>query len=621
MANIKQISLPDGTTYNFQDEVSNYASSPVNAGNAVKTNAILYGKVDSTSTSTVFTATVPGLTELYDGACVMLKNGVVTSATNFTLNINNLGAKPVYNNMAAATRESTGFNINYTILFVYDSTRVEGGGWIYYRGYFSDQNTIGYQLRTNAGAQMQMSDYTNRYRIFFTSADGEKWVPSTTSTSTNATAKRDVNQRPIDPFGEIMYYNSTTAVSAGGTPGVTTVWQQYIITLGYAFNTTGAALVLEYPKPVYIKCTPQPNGSAIIDPDTPYVQDLPTTEDGKIYIYLGLAYNATQMEVRMKHPVYWYHNGTVCLWTGKVNNNFYISVIYDDQADEYRSSRTLSEIQQAYFAGMNLYVVDNLENYQEFMEDADIIAPLTKYHMGATFFETTLPRSSYFPSGELTVQYYIPDDMDGVMEVQFIPLQKHLVSGTNIKTINNESILGSGNITISGGGSTPNNGMLTIQRNGTTVQTFTADQSTNVTANITVPTQASDINAQPVLVSGTNIKTVNNESLLGSGNIAISGGGSAMTNQEVDDAFDDGWGQYSLSGIDFYAGFDGSDFIEQITSANEGDRVYFWQYVHTDVVFVPSVSKVKAFGDRWYFIMPNSNVTATVTELGGGGND
>lgn len=40
-----------------------------------------------------------------------------------------------------------------------------------------------------------------------------------------------------------------------------------------------------------------------------------------------------------------------------------------------------------------------------------------------------------------------------------------------------------------------NNGMLTIQKNGTTVETFTANQSSSVTANITVPTKASDVNA------------------------------------------------------------------------------------------------------------------------------
>lgn len=40
---------------------------------------------------------------------------------------------------------------------------------------------------------------------------------------------------------------------------------------------------------------------------------------------------------------------------------------------------------------------------------------------------------------------------------------------------------------------TVNNGTLTIQKNGTNVQTFTANQSGNATANITVPTQFSDL--------------------------------------------------------------------------------------------------------------------------------
>ena len=62
---------------------------------------------------------------------------------------------------------------------------------------------------------------------------------------------------------------------------------------------------------------------------------------------------------------------------------------------------------------------------------------------------------------------------------------------------------------------------LTIQKNGTTVQTFGANATSNVTANITVPTTAADINAQETLVSGTNIKTINNNSLLGSGNLDI----------------------------------------------------------------------------------------------------
>lgn len=280
---------------------------------AYRTASIPYGVVDNTSTSTAFTATVPGITALRDGVCVWLKNGVVTSAAGFTININGLGAKPVYNNMAAASAESTIFNVNYTFMFVYDSTRVAGGCWMLNRGYNTNDNTIGYQIRTNSQT-LPASDAFVRYRLLFTSADGTKYVPATTSTSTNATSTRTVNQTKINPFGRIFYYSSTTAIAQGSRPGATVLWEQYTLVLGYSFNRTGAALTLTSWKPVYIKCAPQTDGSAIIDSTTPYVQDLPTTEDGKIYIFLGIAYDATHVELQLDHPVYHYKDGSIRLW-------------------------------------------------------------------------------------------------------------------------------------------------------------------------------------------------------------------------------------------------------------------------------------------------------------------
>lgn len=276
---------------------------------------VYYGQVDSTSTSTVFTATIDGITEYYDGLTVMLKNGVVTSAANFTININGLGAKHAYSNMAAATAETTMFNINYTMMFTYDSTRVEGGGWVLYRGYNSNDNTIGYQIRSNS-MSLPMTSVVYRYRLLFTSADRAHFVPANNATSTNATAKRNTCQDPIDPFGRIAYYGTTASVAAGSRPGATALWDRYTIALGYSFNRTGAALTLTSWRPVYLKCAPQTDGSAIIDADEPYVQDLPTTADGNIYIHLGVAYSATNIELNLEHPVY-YHDGTIIrMWTG-----------------------------------------------------------------------------------------------------------------------------------------------------------------------------------------------------------------------------------------------------------------------------------------------------------------
>lgn len=309
----------NATLVNIQGEIDDlnnvtYASSPGIGGNAVRANAILFGTVDATSTATAFTATVPGLTELYDGVAMMLRNGVVTSATGFTINVNGLGAKPVYTNLAAATADTTIFNINYTMMFVYDSTRVSNGCWICYRGYDSNTNTIGYQIRTNSGT-LPASDKGYRYRLWFTSADGHSLVPANTSTSTNATSVRTPNTRPIDPFGPIIYYSTNATTNAGANLGATTQWRQYVLTLGYSFNETGAALVLSYPAPVYLRCSPNTDGSAVMEG---CVQALPTGADGKIYIYLGRAYSETNIELETNHPVYW-HNGTgIRIWTGGV---------------------------------------------------------------------------------------------------------------------------------------------------------------------------------------------------------------------------------------------------------------------------------------------------------------
>lgn len=279
-----------------------------------KTQSIPFGQVDSTSTSTVFTATVDGITELRDGVCCYIRNDEVNSAANFTLNVNGLGAKPVYSNMEDAGRLTTGFQANRTYFFIYNSSRVSNGCWDAYYGNYYNDDYRAYQVRTN-WSTLPAKFKTYRYRLLFTSADGNYYVGANDSTSTNATAVRTPTTEKIDPFGRIVYYGTTAAVNENAGFNTSYLCQQITFTLGYSFNNTGAALVLDYPKPVYIKCAPQTDGSAIIDATTPYVQSLPSTEDGKIYIFLGIAYSATEVELTLEHPVYYYKDGAIREWT------------------------------------------------------------------------------------------------------------------------------------------------------------------------------------------------------------------------------------------------------------------------------------------------------------------
>ena len=77
--------------------------------------------------------------------------------------------------------------------------------------------------------------------------------------------------------------------------------------------------------------------------------------------------------------------------------------------------------------------------------------------------------------------------------------QDKLTAGTNI-TI-------SANNTISASQPTVNNGQLTIQKNGTTVNTFTANASGNVTANITVPTTVAELSDASSYVTQNSLAT------------------------------------------------------------------------------------------------------------------
>ena len=95
--------------------------------------------------------------------------------------------------------------------------------------------------------------------------------------------------------------------------------------------------------------------------------------------------------------------------------------------------------------------------------------------------------------------------------------QDTLVSGTNIKTINSTSVLGSGNVAV-----------------------------------------------QATLVSGTNIKTINGSSILGSGNLTVSGGGSSAWGGITGDIEDQ---------TDLQLAFDGKNDISSEQSLTDGATI------------------------------------------------
>ena len=475
------------------------------SNNTIKTTGIPFGICDSTSTATAFTVTVPGIYKLEDGVCCMVKNGVVTSASGFTLNVNGLGGKPCYTNLAAATRDTTIFNVSYTMLFVYDSTRVSGGCWICYRGYDANTNTIGYQLRTNSTV-MTVTDTARYYKLYFTSADGNHWVPASINSTNNATTARAVNQRPIDPFGRIVYTSANTSYAAGANLAATTIWDQYAIALGYSFNVNGGDLTLTTKTPVYVKCAPQSNGSAIMDATTPIVQTLPSSADGKIYILLGVAYDAIHIELVINHPVYYHDGSGIKLWTG--------SVIPSKTADLVNDAGFITED-------------DIPTNVSAFNNDAGYLTShqsLSSVVASAQYNSTSKKIEFYNPSGtklntDIDASAFIKDGMVDTVEVSGgnLVITFNTDAGKEDIEIPISDIFDASNYytksQVDGLIPTVNNAKLTIKKNASDTGTeFTANASTDVTCNLGLATVAtsgsySDLSNKPT------IPTVNNAKL------------------------------------------------------------------------------------------------------------
>jgi hypothetical protein len=122
-----------------------------------------------------------------------------------------------------------------------------------------------------------------------------------------------------------------------------------------------------------------------------------------------------------------------------------------------------------------------------------------------------------------------------------LAVQAVLVSGTNIKSLNSNSLLGAGDLVINatfvGLGNVPNvNATVASNITQDSTHRFVTDTEKNTwngkqdalvsgtnikTINSTTLLGSGDLAVQSVLVSGTSIKTINSASLLGSGDIAL----------------------------------------------------------------------------------------------------
>ena len=145
-----------------------------------------------------------------------------------------------------------------------------------------------------------------QYALFMEDFSGSYQSLTTTSGTGTSKTKNTAGFKP----GRIWCLSSSSNFASGASVGANMAYIIFPFDARYSFNLTANLTAHE---PVYLVGTIGSDGLFYLD-DIWHTQTLPTTEDGKMYIYLGLAYSANGVHLAPDHPMYWYKNGAVRLW-------------------------------------------------------------------------------------------------------------------------------------------------------------------------------------------------------------------------------------------------------------------------------------------------------------------
>lgn len=124
-------------------------------------------------------------------------------------------------------------------------------------------------------------------------------------------------------------------------------------------------------------------------------------------------------------------------------------------------------------------------------------------------------------------------ELEGVLKDVNEYLESNYVTKFGIKTINGESILGEGDLVIEGGNTTVDSvfdGTSTNPVEAQAIEKYISDKLKPINETLNSKANSADLaSKQDTLVSGTNIKTINGESILGTGDITIGDNGETVS--------------------------------------------------------------------------------------------
>lgn len=300
---ISKIKTPDNTEYNLKDS---YKSG-------------IYTVIGTQTAATgTWTGTLHGVSALYDGLTIMYylpQAGSGNATLNLTLDDGTTtGAVNCY---YSTSRLTTHYGKGCNIVMTYwsagsikvDGTATTDNRWIANANYDSNSNDTAYYVRRYYPKIVAGANKIFPYTIIMQNADG-RWESIVTSSSTGTSKARNTHGFRLGQL-LLMYANATYAENA--EIGNTNVWEMHsLFDHRQSFNTANNATYGTVTKKPYYLVGSINNSDGLFYLDaTWWTKDLPSTEDGKLYIYLGDAYDYYRMSFAGQHPIYHYVNGII----------------------------------------------------------------------------------------------------------------------------------------------------------------------------------------------------------------------------------------------------------------------------------------------------------------------
>lgn len=195
---------------------------------------------------------------------------------------------------------------------------VTGGVWRVINYYDSNSNDTAYYTRRIYPNMKTGSNKIFPYTMIMQNSDG-RWESIVTSSSTGTSKARNTHGFRLGTI--LLHYGSGTYNENDAVPTYN-IWSMHsgLIDHRYSFNTANNSTsgTTGY-KPVYIVGSINATDGLFYLDATWWTQTLPTSDNGKLYIYIGDAYDYYRLTFVDTQKIYWYKDGKVQEYSQSAN--------------------------------------------------------------------------------------------------------------------------------------------------------------------------------------------------------------------------------------------------------------------------------------------------------------